>query len=261
MGQEFERAALLLENLYRSGGISEKSAQALLAAGNASEQIARGLGRAPFASELLIAGLLVDDSPSVSPYVREIQRGHTRMLAALAGARSTCDVLVHTRLFNRGVLSAYQPVEDAVALDVASYNASRLLGATPLYLQSLLTLGTAVAKAHEEESRGAGVRTFTLIITDGEDNASGEVTADSVRTLVRDMLEFSTNHIVAGMGVGEGAGFRAIFRSMGIPPEWIFTPGSTPADLEAVFRRIGKALELAASSRTGFLGLAAGPGD
>jgi hypothetical protein len=126
-------------------------------------------------------------------------------------------------------------------------------------MQSLLTLGTVITKAREEEARGATVRTFTLIITDGEDNNSGDITASHVRVLVADMLEFATNHIVAGMGVGERVNFYDVFESLGIPKGWILTTGADVDTLQAKFRAISRSLGLAASSEAEFAQLAAGP--
>jgi hypothetical protein len=146
-----------------------------------------------------------------------------------------------------------------VSLTERNYSGSRLAAKTPLYLQTLLTLGTVMVKAQEEEERGAKARTFTLIITDGGDNSSGAITSGHVRAMVADMLEFSTNHILAGMGVGEQADFRKVFRSMGIPDCWIFTPGTSVDELRRIFSKIGRSLALAASSATAFAQLAPGP--
>jgi hypothetical protein len=116
-------------------------------------------------------------------------------------------------------------------------------------------------KAQEEENRGVRVRTFSLIITDGEDNRSAEIAASHVHVLVTDMLEFATNHIVAGMGIGERAvvDFRTIFQGMGIPEPWRFTPGTSVEELRNKFRVIAKSLLLAASSESAFAQLVPAP--
>ncbi len=261
MGQEIERVARSLEALYGAGGISDSSQDALLAIPMAAAKVAEGLGETSSAEELLLAAILVDDSPSVAPNVAEIRQGHNLMLDALRSESSTTDVQAHTRALNRGVLSPYRHISQAMLLNQDNFSANKLLPWTPLYLQSLLTLGTVITKAQEEEDRGARIRTFTLIITDGEDNRSGGTTANHVRAVVTDMLEFSTNHIVAGMGVGErqGIDFRQVFRSMGIPESWVFTSGAGVDELRAVFRKIATSLRLAAASEAGFFQLAAGP--
>jgi hypothetical protein len=75
------------------------------------------------------------------------------------------------------------------------------------------------------------------------------------------MLEFSTNHLIAGMGIGEHpeVDYRRIFRSMGIPEGWIFTAGTSIDELRDKFRKIARALALAASSEADFAQLEAGP--
>lgn len=265
MGTDLERAEGLLVDLYSSGTLSEESANALVRAKGAPGEIGEALGGRPSQEELLLATLLVDDSPSVATNLVEIRRGHHLMLRALRRQTSTTEVLVLTKMFNRGVIASFTPAAEATALTEHNYNSQRLLASTPLYRQSLLTLATTVAKAHELEQQGTSVRTFTLILTDGEDfpdpndHQSGSVSASDVRAVVSDMLDYATNHIVAAMGVGERVDFRRIFEAMGIPSAWTLTSGSSDEELDAVFRRISKALDLAATSNSEFLQLTAGP--
>lgn len=258
MAQDIERIVGLLERMYGSGVLSQESTDALLETGKAARDIGRGLGESSSASELLLATLLVDDSPSIRPYIVEVQRGHSTMLEALVTEQASADVLVHTRALNYSVLSPYQAIGHATRLTETNFSSYTLRQGTPLYLQSLLTLGMVVTKAQEEEDRGAKVRTFTLIISDGEDNRSGSIAARHVGAIVTDMLEFSTNHIVAGMGVGGRIDFRKVFQSMGIPERWIFDAGANADTLREVFKQIAASLHLAATSEDGFRQLAAG---
>jgi hypothetical protein len=257
VGQGLERVAGNLERLYGSGGLSQESSRALGSPETAVE-IAEGLGRPSSASELLLVSVLVDDSTSITPNLGEICTGYQQLLAALRSESSTADVQVLTRVLNRGVLMAYTPLACVPDLSAQGYEVGQLVGQTPLHQQSLLTLATVVTKAQEEESHKVRVRTFTLIITDAQDNSSGGVTSGQVRTLVADMLTYATNHIVAGMGIG-GSGFYEIFESMGIPRGWIFTPDVTVDTLRERFRTIAKSLMLAASSEAAFLQLVSGP--
>jgi hypothetical protein len=107
-----------------------------------------------------------------------------------------------------------------------------------------------MTKARAEREEGHRVRAFTLLVTDGSDNASGNTAAEAVRFLVKDMLEFSDDYIVAGMGIGDAKRFLGIFTEMGIPKEWILTPDATAADIERVFReKVAPSLALAAAGR------------
>jgi hypothetical protein len=260
MDQDTERAADSLEALYESGGLSEESKDALLAVRGVAPEIGGGLGDTSSARELLLASILVDDSTSIGSLVSDIHHGHGLMLEALRAERHSADVQVLTRALNRGVVSPYTDIARAMPLNAENFSTRDQASETPLYLQSLLTLGTVMAKAQEIEEHNGKVRTFTLIITDGGDNASGSTSAVQVRAIVKDMLEFHTNHIVAGMGIGGRADyFTQIFLGMGIPKGWIFAPRATVDQLQAVFRKIAKSLELAASSDAEFAQLAAGP--
>jgi hypothetical protein len=259
MGQEIERAVGALEALYGSGGLSEESKDALLAVSNSALEIGGGLGDPSLASELLLASILVDDSTSIGSLVSDIHHGHGLMLEALKAERYSADVQVLTRALNRGVISPYTDIARAMPLNAENFSVRDQASRTPLYLQSLLTLGTVMSKAQEIEERNGKVRTFTLIVTDGADNASGSTSPTQVRALVKDMLEFHTNHIVAGMGIGGRPDyFTQIFLDIGIPKRWIFTPAATVDELRAEFRKIAKDLALAASSEAAFLQLAAG---
>jgi hypothetical protein len=102
------------------------------------------------------------------------------------------------------------------------------------------------------------VRAFTIIITDGEDTGAHGITAQHVRALVTDMLEFASNYIVIGMGMGDEEAFRKVFRAMGIPNRWILHADSTADDMAATFQKIAKDLALAAESEASFLQLSAG---
>jgi hypothetical protein len=258
MGTELDRVARPLERLYRDGGLSEASSKALE---GIKADITTSLGDTSTADEAMLATLLIDDSFSIAPNVAEIRHGHNLMIDALRDERITAEVRVQTRALNRGILTPYQSIHRAVKLDANIFGSNNLSSrGTPLYRQSLITLGTVMVKAEEEEGRGAKVRTFTLIITDAEDNRSYTTTAAHVAVVVKDMLEFATNHIIAGMGIGEreGIDFRQIFRSMGIPDRWIFTSGATIDELRDVFRKITDDLRLIAASETEFLQLASG---
>jgi hypothetical protein len=258
VSHEIERVADSLELLYGSGALSKPSAE-LLGQESAKRAIAKGLGPPGVGQEVLLVAILVDDSGSIALNLDEIHLGYERMLEALRGESANADVQVHIRALNHGVLAPYTPLVRLGGLASLGYDGSRLAPQTPLFLQTLLTLGTVTAKAQEEEARGASVRTFTLIISDAEDNASKNVTAGQVRVVVTDMLQFATNHIVAGMGVGERVDFYEVFGSMGIPRNWIFSAGASTDALASMFNVISESLALAAESEVAFLHLEAGP--
>lgn len=258
MAEDIERVANALESLVRSGALSDESADALARVN--SKEVARALGDQSTSRELLLVSVLVDDSTSIATDIGEIRRGYGVMLEVLREESFSVDVRVSARAMNAGLIYPYVALADAPGLTDANYRGSHLAPDTPLYLRSLLMLGSVVLKAQDEEDRGVNVRTFTLVITDGEDNRSGNVTAAQVRAMSTDMLEFATNHIIAGMGVGERdkVDFRDVFSKMGIPGGWILTAGTSVDELRAKFRLIARVLQVAASSEAAFAQLLPG---
>jgi hypothetical protein len=107
---------------------------------------------------------------------------------------------------------------------------------TPLYDQTLILLGTVLAKAQEFSDNGVPVRTVTLIITDGADAHSLRADAQSVASVVGDMLK-AENHIIAAMGIDDSyTDFRTVFKEMGIRDEWILTPGDSDSEIRQAFQ-------------------------
>lgn len=259
MDQDIEQVAKSVEALYGSGALSDRATDALQGVVGVADILAAGLGGATVRDDLVLVTILCDDSTSIESRLSEIRSGHSLMLEALRAESFEADVRVHTRALNRGVISPYKSLANAMPLTEQNYNGTHLTSQTPLYLQSLLALGTVLVKAQAEEERGVKVRTFNLIITDGADNKSGAINARHVRALVTDMVEFSTNHIVAAMGIGDPGYFRAVFRDLGIPNNWIFSPGTSVDELRRMFRQIAQLLALAASSEAAFAQLLLGP--
>src|SRR5690606_28170332 len=106
----------------------------------------------------------------------------------------------------------------------------------PLYDQSVVLLGTVLAKAQELADHGVPCRTVTLLITDGADAGSARATAADVASIVHDMRR-AEHHVVAAMGIDDGAtDHRAVFRAMGIEDRWILTPKNSDAEIRRAFQ-------------------------
>lgn len=258
MTNETKRVKRILASLYRGGGLSKPSADALIKA--KPSNIGTALGSESGASELLLVSVLVDDSISIAHDIEHIRFGYGKVLMALRTKSFDAAVQFHVRAMNKGVIEPYTDLAHAPALTEANYSGSDLAQVTPLYLQSVLLFGTAMLKAQEEADRGTRVRTYSLIITDGEDNRSGSVTVDDVRAMVTTMHTLWKNHVVAAMGVGERpeTQFRDIFTKMGIPSDRQYTPGTSVERLQEDFDEIADMLAIAASSETHFAQLLPG---
>lgn len=256
MPNKIEQATALLNSSYYEGLLSPESAKALAALPQHPEEIAAALGSDATGTDVMLVTILVDDSLSIRDITSGRQaeeRGHDRLLEVL-GRRTETNVLVHTRLLNRGSFSPYSSLQSARNLREHLHLSP---DGTPLYRQSLLTLGSVMAKSLQLEQQGKRVRTVTLIITDGDDNRSGHTTATHVRFWVQDMMVHASNHIIAGMGIG--ATYARVFRDMGIPKAFIFKAGATAEEINKMFDSFEKTVLLpAAASEGSFRQLVAG---
>lgn len=227
----------LFQSAHSEGILSSASFQTLNVI-DIGAQIQAGLGIAiddVLASEVVLVTLMPDDSGSIgfannAPVVRA---GHNTVLSALQASAQKDQILIHNRYLNGTVLYPYCPVSQAVPMDQKNYDPNQ---GTPLYDQTVVLLGTVLAKTQEFADNGVPVRTITLLITDGADAHSHRATAKTVRSLVQDMLR-AENHIVAAMGIDDGTtDFRAVFQEMGIRDEWILTPGNGHKEIQQAFQ-------------------------
>jgi hypothetical protein len=227
----------LLEAAHQEGVLSPASLQTLTGV-DLGAQIQAGLG-IPVddvqASEVVLLTMMPDDSGSIrgAGNERAVRDGHNLVLDALMRSRQRDGILAHTRYLNGHVLFPYRPIDQAVRMTSRNYDPSH---GTPLYDQTVVLLGSVVAKAQDFARNGVMARSVTLVITDGADQHSTRCRAPDVAALVRDMTR-SEAHIVAAMGIDDGATpFREVFREMGIEDRWILTPGNDPGDVRRAFQ-------------------------
>jgi hypothetical protein len=106
-----------------------------------------------------------------------------------------------------------------------------------------------VAKTQEFSSQGVPVRSVTVIITDGDDNASRSVASD-VATLVGD-LERSEMHIVMMIGIDDGGtDYHAVGNAMGLAPNRVMPISSSLSELRRAVNVVSQSA-LQASQATG----------
>jgi uncharacterized protein YegL len=185
---------------------------------------------------VVLVNLLVDDSSSIEHHdnVSAVRDGHNTVRKALSGAKSKQRdaVLMFATYLNGGVFYSYRPLEQVPEMDESNYKPA---GRTPLYDRSLAMLGTVAAKTEEFAEKGVMARSISLIMTDGANNDSVK-TASDVKGLVDDLLA-QERHIIAGMGIDDGAtDYEAVFADMGIPDQWILTPGNSESEIRDAFR-------------------------
>lgn len=227
----------LFKSAANQGALSKEAVRALTVV-DIGAQIQEALGvpvdQVP-ASEVILLTQLIDDSGSIrfgsnAQFVRD---GHNLTLEALMRSKQVDSILAQASLLNRGVVYPYNLISLAPKLDSHNYDPN---GGTPLYDQTVATLGTVIAKTQEfSDQNGVPVRTITLIVTDGNDEGSRRHSPATVKPIVSDMLG-QENHIIAAMGIDDRhTDFRAVFSEMGIPAEWILTPGNTESEIRKAF--------------------------
>jgi hypothetical protein len=243
----------LFQAAHADGELSATSLQAL-SIPDLGAQIQAGLGIRPDdvqASEVVLVTLMPDDSGSIriGGNADAVRSGHNLVLDALLASKQKEGILAHTRYLNGFVLFPYCPVEQAIRMDANNYEPNQ---GTPLYDQSVVLLGTVLAKAREFADAGVPARTVTLIITDGDDQHSTRSHATDVATLVKD-LGAAESHIVAAMGVADGhTDFRRVFREMGIEDRWILTSGNSATEIRRAFQMFSQSAVRASQSAAAF---------
>ncbi len=246
----------LFQAAQNEGLLSSASMQALNVP-DLGAQIQSGLGipvNNVTASEVVLVTMMPDDSGSIGHgrNAQAVRGGHNSVLDALIDSKQQDNILIHTRYLNGYVLYPYCPLSQAVRMDTKNYNPS--LG-TPLYDQTVVLLGTVLAKAQSFADNGVPVRTVTLIITDGADAHSRRSSAKHVADIVQDMIN-AENHIVAGMGIDDHTtNFRQVFRDMGIRDEWILTPGNSDSEIRKAFQVFSQSAVRVSQMATNLSGL------
>lgn len=244
----------LFQSAQAEGVLSHNSLQALNVH-DIGAQIQAGLGIQVddvTASEVVLVTIMPDDSGSIdySGNTAIVRAGHNTVLDALLNSNQQDNILVHNRYLNGFVLYPYCSVSQAIRMDAQNYKPNQ---GTPLYDQTVVLLGTVLAKAQEFSDNGVPVRTVTLIISDGADAHSQRASAKTVRSLVQDMLR-TENHIIAAMGIDDGGqtDFRQVFREMGIRDQWILTPGNSQREIRNAFQVFSQSAVRASQSTGGF---------
>lgn len=243
----------LLKAAKDEGELSDAAMQAL-SIPDLGAQIQAGLGVHPDdvpASEVVLVTMMPDDSGSIrfGSNSQAVRDGHNLVLEALAGSKQKDGVLAHTRYLNGHVLYPYCGLGGATRMDSRNFDPN---GGTPLYDQTVVILGTVLAKSRQFAASGVPARTVTLIITDGADECSTRSKASDVKALVSDMLK-AERHIVAALGVDDGStDFREVFREMGIEDRWILTPGNGASEIRRAFQVFSQSALRASQSAGSF---------
>lgn len=256
---DIERSLVLIESTQRAGKLSDASVEALKRV--APGRLTLGTSAAQHKGEdVLLVATLIDDSSSLNVIVERdpktqqlvsrptshdnpksnaeaVRIGHNAVIQALAETTNPSGIWFHSRYLKGLELNPWSPLLISKRLDNKNY---RPQGDTPFYDETAAILGSIIAKSQEFRNNWVGVRTATLLVTDGKDEGSKVQTAESVRSIVTDMYGTGV-HIIAAMGIYDGVtDFRKVFIEMGIHENLILTPGSTPNEIRKAFGLFGK---------------------
>lgn len=266
---DIERSSTLLDSVRKAGILSDTSMQALRKV-NPERKLALGTPASQHKDgSVLLVATLIDDSGSLNVAVekdpkteRTISRatsyddpksnaeavriGYNAVIQALQDSERPSAVWLHTRYLKGYQLTPWSPLQKATRMDLNNYKPN---GGTPLYDETVAMLGSVITKSQEFRNNWVGVRTATLIVTDGADTESIVQIPASVKSVVTDMYNMGI-HIIAAMGIYDGAtDFKRIFIEMGIHENLILTPGSTPDEIRKAFGLFGKMASRATDSQ------------
>jgi len=245
-----------LNNAQDEGTLSQASLSALTSIRNIGEEIQNGLG-IPVdqvgSSEVIMLNVVIDDSTSMRGNKEAVVDGYDMLVKTMEETKQQDNIQISVRFLNGGLIYPFTPLSLAPKLQ---YSPS---GWTPLFKESATSFGTVITKLQDFEDNGIQARSICLVMTDGGDNQSGGTTAADVHSIVTDMLQ-TENHIIAGMGFDDGYGtdFEAIFKSMGIEDNWIYTAQSTPAEIRKGFQVFSQSAARASQSAAAFSNTAMG---
>jgi hypothetical protein len=245
---------MLLQGAAQEGELSAQSLQALNGIPDIGARIMEGMGASIdgiTSAEVFLLAMLIDDSGSIrmKGNAQPVRDGHNKVIDELLQAKKRDNVLVSCRYLNGEVLYPFLPLDQAIKMDAHNFNPE---GGTPLYDESMIILATQMAKAKELRDAGIAVTALTLIVTDGNDQHSIHSRPVEVARQVQDMLS-TEYHIVSAMGIDDGTtDFRAVFASMGIPDNWIYTVDSTGQDIRHGFNLFSQSARKASQGAQSF---------
>lgn len=229
----------LLSDAALNGEIATKTA-ALLTNAATLREIKKGDGVCAdtFTHGLArIITILLDDSMSIEENgnTAHLIDGHNQIIDGLCGSseKQRLETIVCCRALNAGVIYEYKHLADVPKLNRNTFVPS---GSTPLFDQSIVTIGGVIAKVQEFENAGIMARTWTLIVSDGGDYRSQRKAAD-VATVVKELN--GEQHKIIALGVSDGTtDFKKVFLSMGVQRHNIdVANGQDPAALRRMFNQ------------------------
>ena len=168
-------------------------------------------------SDTINAVFIIDTSTSVDSYGKELNSAFNDFTARMQKSHAAANLFVSLVEFNDDVTikTGFRPISEIPVIDLVP----RIGGCTALYKACVEGLTNALDYRKDLENAGVNCKTLFFVITDGDDNASGNIKASNVKAIIDDLLKeernfFSFESIL--FGVGNAVKFETAQKEMGI---------------------------------------------
>lgn len=194
--------------------------------------------------ETINAVFVVDVSPSVTAYIKELNHALNDFTAAMQQSHIADRLLVCTVEFDEKVRvkSGFQPINQVPAFKFKPAGSG-----TALYDATLKGLQIAADYRKNLEASGVSAKTLLFVITDGEDNSSSH-RADAVKKALQQIMATESNafsFVTVLFGVGNGASFAQAKNDMGI--QHLAQVGTSGAEIKRLIGFISRSVSNAAT--------------
>lgn len=154
--------------------------------------------------EVILMVLDMDVSPSVQPFERDLNDAFRSFIEEMQKSHVAPKIMIKAMEFNENVVekSGFMPISQ---VDVRNFVFKAKGSSTALFASAHKAVESAIEYKLQLESQGINVKTLVFVITDGMDNASGNIRASSVATMLDDLAKkesnvFSFETVLFGIG-------------------------------------------------------------
>ena len=171
------------------------------------------------ATEYTLVTLVLDRTGSVAPFAQQLFEIKSRVVEACLKSPRSDFVLLRVVEFNANVdeVHGFVPLN---GIDASQYAVPHCTGSTALYDAVFSALGATNAYAKTLSDQDYLVNALTVIVTDGDDNASrlnaGDVANEIKKSLVGEHLESSKTILVAVDALGCDGPLNAFAKGVGV---------------------------------------------
>jgi len=167
--------------------------------------------------ETINAVLIVDVSPSVNSYIKELNTAFQEFVEEMQRSHIAEKLMVSIIEFNESstVRNGFQPI---ATIQPANINFRPCGSGTALFDAVFMGIANAVSYRTNLENSGVNCKTLIFVITDGEDNSSktraSEIKDNLDKIIKVEKSAFSFETIL--FGVGNDSGFEKAKQNMGL---------------------------------------------